>query len=66
MPAELLLETPIHRLEVDAELLGPDGLLLPQAAGGAEAQEAYNARRKARIDKEMHAKERGGEIRFGQ
>jgi len=66
IPAELLLNTPLHRLEVDPELLGTDGLLLPSVAGGEEAQAAYNARRKARIDKEMHAKERGGDISFNQ
>ena len=36
------------------------------AADGAEAREAYLTRRKARIDKELHAKERGGDIHFGQ
>ena len=66
VPAELLLETPLHRLEVDPELLGSDGLLLPSAASGEEAQAAYCERRKARIDKEMHAKERGGELHFSQ
>lgn len=66
VPAELLLETPLHRLEVDPEMIGSDGLLLPEAAGGVEALAAYTARRKARIDKEMHAKERGGDISFSQ
>jgi len=66
VPAELLLATPLHRLEVDVQLLGTDGLLLIEAAGGEEAHAAYNTRRKARIDKEMHAKERGGDISFNQ
>jgi len=47
-------------------MIGIDGLITTDAAGGAEAQEAYLTRRKARVDKEMHAKERGGEIHFGQ
>lgn len=48
------------------QLLDTDGLLLPSAAGSDEALAAYKARRKARIDKEMHAKEKGGDISFGQ
>jgi len=66
VPPELLLQTPIHRLELDPELLGVDGVLSVEAAGSAEAQAAYLGRRKERIDKEMHSKDRGGEIRFGQ
>ena len=66
LPPELLLSTPLHRLEVDDQLLGTDGVLGEEAAGGKEAQQAYLVRRKARIDKEMHSKDRGGEIRFGQ
>ena len=66
VPAELLLDTPLHRLELDEALLEIDGLLSEVAAGGKESREAYIARRKARIDKEMHSKDRGGEIRFGQ
>lgn len=66
VPPELLLSTPIHRLELDPELLSTDGTLTEEAAGGAEARTAYLARRKARIDKELHAKERGGDIHFGQ
>lgn len=66
LPPELCLSTPLHRLELDQELLGPDGLLLPSAAGGEEAHEAYVARRKARIDKELAAKQRGGDMSFGQ
>mmetsp|Transcript_35422 Transcript_35422/g.92981 ORF Transcript_35422/g.92981 Transcript_35422/m.92981 type:complete len:180 (+) Transcript_35422:438-977(+) len=66
VPPELLLETPLHRLELDPELLATDGLLLLSAAGTEEAHAAYLQRRKARVDKEMHAKERGGEINFKQ
>lgn len=66
LPPELLTDTPIHRLELDPELLDIDGLLAEGAAGGATARQAYLERRKARIDKELHAKDRGGEIRFGQ
>ena len=66
LPPELLLETPLHRLEVDPELLDTDGLILATAAGSPEAREAYIGRRKGRIDKEVHAKERGGEIHFKQ
>ena len=66
VPAELLLDTPLHRLELDVAMLEVDGLLSETAAGGNEAREAYIVRRKARIDKEMHSKDRGGEIRFGQ
>ena len=66
LPAELCLSTPLHRLELDPELLGTDGVLLAEAAGGEEARAAYLERRKARIDKEIHAKDRGGDIRFGQ
>ena len=36
------------------------------AAGSAEAREAYLTKRKARVDKELHSKDRGGEVRFGQ
>lgn len=61
-----LTDTPLHRLELDPELLDIDGLLSEQAAGGKVAREAYLERRKARIDKELHSKDRGGEIRFGQ
>ena len=66
LPPELLLDTPLQRLELDPDLLGTDGLLLEDVAGSAEAQQAYITRRKARIDKEVHAKERGGEIHFKQ
>lgn len=66
VPAELLLSTPVHRLELDPEMVGIDGLLTVEAADGDEARQAYLARRKERIDKELHAKERGGEIHFGQ
>ena len=41
VPPELLLQTPIHRLELDPEMLGVDGVLSPEAAGSAEAREAY-------------------------
>ena len=53
-------------LQVDEQLLAIDGLLSEEAAGGAEPLAAYKERRKARIDKELHSKDRGGEIRFGQ
>lgn len=66
LPAELLLNTPLHRLELDEPLLEIDGLLSETTAGGPEPRAAYVARRKARIDKELHSKDRGGEIRFGQ
>ena len=66
VPPELQLQTPLHRLEVDPEMLGTDGTLAVEAAGGLEAQQAYLQRRKARIDKEVHAKARGGELHFGQ
>lgn len=66
VPSELLLNTPLHRLELDEQLLDIDGTLSEVAAGGKEAREAYLVRRKERIDKELHAKDRGGEIRFGQ
>ena len=66
LPAELLISTPLHRLELDRELLGFDGLLLPSAAGSDEAHEAYVSRRKARIDKELAGKRMGGDLRFGQ
>ena len=65
-PAPLLLSTPLHRLELDEQLLDIDGLIKESAAGGKEARDAYLVRRKARIDKELHSKDRGGEIRFGQ
>ena len=66
VPAPLLLSTPLHRLELDDQLLDIDGTISEAAAGGKEAREAYLVRRKARIDKELHSKDRGGEIRFGQ
>ena len=53
--------------------VGADGLLVESATGTDglpvdpeynEARAKYLARRKARIDKEMHAKERGGELNF--
>lgn len=66
VPPELLTSTPLHRLEVDAEMLGVDGVISEAAAGSADARTAYLSKRKERIDKEMHSKDRGGEIRFGQ
>ena len=66
LPSELLLNTPLHRCEVDEQLLDTDGTLSEAAAGGKEQRDAYLERRKARIDKELHSKDRGGEIRFGQ
>ncbi len=66
LPAELCLSTALQHLQLDPELLGTDGLLTSDAAGGSEAQAAYLARRKGRIDKELHAKERGGDIHFSQ
>lgn len=66
LPPQLLLATPLHHLQLDPELLASDGLLTVAAAGGAEAQAAYLERRKGRIDKELHAKSRGGDMNFGQ
>lgn len=59
LPAELLRDTPLHRLVVDSHLLGKDGLLL-EMEGSAE----YLERRKARIDQEVAGKAKGGEIAF--
>jgi len=59
LPAELLRDTPLHRLGVDAHLLGKDGLLT-EMEGAAE----YLQRRKARIDQEVAGKAKGGEIAF--
>ena len=64
LPSELLLGTPLHRCELDEQLLDTDGTLSEAAAGGAAERDAYLARRKARIDKELHSKDRGGEINF--
>lgn len=58
LPAPLLRDTPLDRVEVDPQLLGDDGLL---AGDGADA---YNARRKRLVDKELHAKLRGGDLKF--
>ena len=52
-------DTPLHRLGVDAHLLGKDGLLR-EMEGSAE----YLTRRKARIDQEVAGKAKGGEIAF--
>mmetsp|Transcript_17890 Transcript_17890/g.48300 ORF Transcript_17890/g.48300 Transcript_17890/m.48300 type:complete len:253 (-) Transcript_17890:461-1219(-) len=59
LPAELLRDTPVHRLGVDPHLLGKDGLLV-EMEGSAE----YLQRRKARIDQEVAGKAKGGEIAF--
>lgn len=59
LPAELLIETPLQTLEVDAKLLGKDGTLREMEGKGE-----YMARRKARIDKEIHGKSQGGNISF--
>lgn len=57
LPAELLRDTPLHRLEVDPHLLGGDGLL--RAMDGSFE---YLERRKARIDQEVAGKAKGGDI----
>ena len=59
IPEELLVRTPLQRLQVDGHLLGPDGVLKPM--GGSDA---YLARRKERIDKELHGKAGGGDVHF--
>ena len=73
VPIGLLRDTPLERIELPAKLVGTDGLLVESATGTDgmpvnpeynEARAKYLARRKARIDKEMHAKERGGELNF--
>lgn len=58
LPPALLTDTPLDRVEVDAHLLGGDGLL------GGEGADAYNARRKQLVDKEVHAKLHGGELKL--
>ncbi|KAJ1640681.1 hypothetical protein T492DRAFT_927710 [Pavlovales sp. CCMP2436] len=58
LPAPLLTETPLDRVEVDDHLLGSDGLL------GGEGADAYNARRKLRQDKELVSKLHGGDLKF--
>ena len=68
-----LRDTPLERIELPKKLVAKDGLLVESAVGTDglpvdveynKARAAYLARRKARIDKEMHAKDRGGEINF--
>ena len=59
LPVELVRDTPLCNLLVGPALVGPDGQLLEM-----EGRDAYLERRKARIEKEMHAKERGGEVHF--
>jgi hypothetical protein len=58
LPAQLLTDTPLDRVEVDPHLLGGDGLV------SGEGSDAYNARRKLLKDKEMAAKFNGGEVKF--
>ena len=73
VPVGLLRDTPLERIELPKKLVAKDGLLVESAVGTDglpvdveynKARAAYLARRKARIDKEMHAKDRGGEINF--
>ena len=52
--------------ELRAALLALHESGVGSAAGSVEAHEAYVVRRKARIDKEVHAKARGGDMSFGQ
>ena len=72
VPVGLLRDTPLERIELPRSS-SKDGLLVESAVGTDglpadveynKARAAYLARRKARIDKEMHAKDRGGEINF--
>ncbi|KAG8459162.1 hypothetical protein KFE25_005673 [Diacronema lutheri] len=58
LPAALLTDTALDRVEVDEHLIGGDGLL---AGDGADA---YNGRRKQLLDKELHAKLHGGDLKF--
>jgi len=59
LPPELVRDTPLQSLMVGPALVGGDGQLVEM-----EGRDAYLERRKARIDKEMHVKERGGDVHF--
>lgn len=58
LPPPLLTDTPLDRVEVDEHLIGGDGLL------AGEGADAYNSRRKQLVDKEVHAKLHGGDLKF--
>lgn len=60
LPEPLLRDTPLQQLQVDEALLGKDGMLREDLPG----REAYMERRKARIDKEIHSKATGGDLKF--
>ena len=60
LPAGLLTDTPLQHLQLDERLLAKDGSLREDVEG----REAYAARRKARIDKELHGKATGGDVNF--
>ena len=59
LPVELVRDTPLCNLMVGPALVAPDGQLIEM-----EGRDAYIERRKARIEKELHAKETGGEVHF--
>ena len=59
LPASLLTSTPLAKLLLDDAMLGKDGLLKEMAGS-----EEYLKKRKARIDKELHGKLDGGEVRL--